>query len=186
MYTRSKRAAEEPPSGGGGAPQMQGQAVAPQPVGSGVGTKRKGGSSRYLGVCWHRGDEAWHVKLWVPQTKRERSIGFFTSEEDAARAFDFAAVKEHGAGAKRNFPTETISAPPVSLGEKRKSSASAGTSPSRHGTFACTTRRPSAGGTLGATPRRRTLHGRTTSRLWRRTDRVPSATSRPRRSARRL
>jgi hypothetical protein len=52
------------------------------------------------------------VQLWDPQTKRSRKIGQFASEEeDAARAYDCAAVQARGPGAKRNFPDETIIEP---------------------------------------------------------------------------
>jgi hypothetical protein len=50
-----------------------------------------------------------------PQTKCTRSIGCYASEEDAARAYDWAAVQAHGPDAKRNFPGETISELPESL-----------------------------------------------------------------------
>jgi hypothetical protein len=46
------------------------------------------------------------VRLWEPQTKRPRHIGSYASEEDAARAYDRAAVQAHGPDAKRNFPGE--------------------------------------------------------------------------------
>jgi hypothetical protein len=44
------------------------------------------------------------------------------SQEDAARAYDYAAVQAHGPGAERNFPGEAINELPVTLGEERKSS----------------------------------------------------------------
>jgi hypothetical protein len=47
------------------------------------------------------------VRLTDPQTKRTRHVGRYASEEDAARAYDCAAVQAHGPGAKRNFPGET-------------------------------------------------------------------------------
>jgi hypothetical protein len=46
-------------------------------------------------------------------------VGHFTSEEDAARAYDCAAVVQaYGPGAERNFPGETISEPPVAFIER--------------------------------------------------------------------
>jgi hypothetical protein len=42
------------------------------------------------------------------------------TEEDAARAYDCAAVQACGPGAKRNFPGEAIGDPPVTVGEERK------------------------------------------------------------------
>jgi hypothetical protein len=58
--------------------------------------------------------------MWDPLTKRPQYIGSFASEEDAARAYDCAAVQAHGQSAKLNFPGETISELPVTAGEKRK------------------------------------------------------------------
>jgi hypothetical protein len=58
------------------------------------------------------------------ETKRRRFIGSCASEEDAARAYDCAAVQARGPGAKRNFPDEAVSELPVSLGRKRKQRSS--------------------------------------------------------------
>ncbi|KAG1675305.1 hypothetical protein FOA52_015979 [Chlamydomonas sp. UWO 241] len=82
-------------------------------------------SLRYLGVRWHKASSscsAWIVKLYNPQTKRMQHVGIFDSEEDAGRAYDFAAVQFFGEGAKRNFPGETISEQPASKERKRSSS----------------------------------------------------------------
>jgi AP2-like factor (euAP2 lineage) len=86
------------------------------------------------------------VRLWQPQTKRTQQIGHFSSEEDAARAYDYAAVQAHGQSAKRNFPSETIGEAPETVGEQQKQQAratraSAGTSAGLHGTRGCMTRR---------------------------------------------
>jgi hypothetical protein len=51
----------------------------------------------------------WTADLHNPQTNRAQTIGFFSSGEDAARAYDCAAVKLLGPGTKRNFPGEQIS-----------------------------------------------------------------------------
>jgi hypothetical protein len=59
-----------------------------------------------------------------PLTKNERTIGRYASEKDAARAYDCAAVKLHGQGAKRNFPDEAIPEVPATVGEERKQSSS--------------------------------------------------------------
>jgi hypothetical protein len=63
---------------------------------------------------------SWGVALWEPQTKRMQYIESYASEEDAARAYDCAAVQAHGPGAKRNFPDEDFSELPVTVGEERK------------------------------------------------------------------
>jgi hypothetical protein len=89
-----------------------------------VGEERKlKKSSRYVGVSWHKatslcGRTRGRVRLWDPQTKSERQIGRYACEEDAARAYDDAAVQAHGPGARRNFPGEDISELPVSRGEE--------------------------------------------------------------------
>ncbi|KAG1662633.1 hypothetical protein FOA52_009618 [Chlamydomonas sp. UWO 241] len=58
--------------------------------------------------------------MWDPQEQRKRHVGSYASEEDAARAYDCAAVKLLGPGAERNFPTEIISELPVSQSDKKK------------------------------------------------------------------
>jgi hypothetical protein len=58
------------------------------------------------------------------QTKRRHHIGSYASEEDAARAYDFAAVQARGPGAKRNFPGEAISEMPVTVGAQKKQRSS--------------------------------------------------------------
>jgi hypothetical protein len=70
----------------------------------------------------HRGalKRATRPQLWHYCMGRKRNIGRCASEEDAARAYDCAAVQAHGPGAGRNLPGEAISEPPASLGEKRK------------------------------------------------------------------
>jgi hypothetical protein len=76
-------------------------------------------TSSYKGVTWNA--SAWTAQLYNPQTKRQNRIGSYASEEDAARAYDCAAMKLHGPGyAKRNFPGELISEPPGSLADKRR------------------------------------------------------------------
>ncbi|KAG1681533.1 hypothetical protein FOA52_014039 [Chlamydomonas sp. UWO 241] len=92
------------------------------PPGLGVGRKRKGSSSRYHGVSWQKADSSWQARLWDPQNKREVHIGVFASEEDAARAYDYAVVQAHGPGAKRNFPGEVPSELPVERKKHRGSS----------------------------------------------------------------
>jgi hypothetical protein len=100
-----------------------GEAISEAPETVGEKLKQRS-SSCYIGITWHKGHSAWRVKLWDPQTKRSRSVGYYTSEEDAARAYDCAAVQAHGPGAKRNFPGEAISEAPETVGEKRKQRSS--------------------------------------------------------------
>ncbi|KAG1654545.1 hypothetical protein FOA52_008401 [Chlamydomonas sp. UWO 241] len=95
------------------------EAISEMPVTLGVEQKQRS-SSRFIGVSWNKANSSWHVRLTDPQTKRSRSVGNFTSEEDAARAYDCAVVQVRGPSAKRNFPDEPISELPVLVGEKRK------------------------------------------------------------------
>ena len=82
--------------------------------------KKQRTSSRYIGVCWDKSTSSWRAQLTDPQTKRSHKIGRYASEEDAARAHDYASVQAHGPGATRNFPGEAISELPVTVGEERK------------------------------------------------------------------
>ncbi|KAG1652180.1 hypothetical protein FOA52_004802 [Chlamydomonas sp. UWO 241] len=84
-----------------------------------VGDKRgESKSSRFKGVSWHNSRSAWRVQL--QQAQRTQHIGYYTSEEAAARAYDCAAVKLHGPETKRNFPDEIISELPASREDERK------------------------------------------------------------------
>jgi hypothetical protein len=67
-----------------------------------------------------KANSSWNVRVMDPETKRRRFVGSFASEEDAAKAYDCAAVQARGPGAKRNFPGDAISEPPVSKGEEQK------------------------------------------------------------------
>lgn len=53
--------------------------------------------SRFKGVSWHKGDGSWQVRI------RDRWIGHFDDEIEAAHAYDRAAVIEFGEFARLNF-----------------------------------------------------------------------------------
>lgn len=66
-------------------------------------TKRKqsGTSSRFRGVSWFRRDKNWKAQIEVNGCNRH--IGYFRSEEEAARAYDTAAREYFGENARPNF-----------------------------------------------------------------------------------
>lgn len=63
-----------------------------------------GTTSQYKGVSWHK-----HANKWVVQIRidvKQKHLGYFTSEEDAARTYDRAALELFGKYANLNFPIE--------------------------------------------------------------------------------
>lgn len=63
--------------------------------------KRKGTSSKYRGVAWNRQISRW-VAYIQPDGKKHH-LGYFDSEEDAARVYDAAARKFFGDFVSLNF-----------------------------------------------------------------------------------
>ena len=63
------------------------------------------GSSSFRGVC-NRGKYGWQAQIHLGHPNdRVVSLGHFDTEEDAARAWDEAAKREHGEFARLNFPS---------------------------------------------------------------------------------
>ena len=58
-------------------------------------------SSVYLGVSWYKPYGKWKAQIMA--CGRNKCIGYFADEEDAARAYDAAALIHHGAFARPNF-----------------------------------------------------------------------------------
>lgn len=56
------------------------------------------GTSKYKGVSWCKEKQKWTVHV------KNKHIGRFVSEEDAARAYDVAAIDLFGEFARPNFP----------------------------------------------------------------------------------
>jgi len=63
--------------------------------------RNKNGSSNFKGVGWHIRIKKWAARIGF--NSKRIHIGFFNSEEDAARAYDEAAKKYHGEFARLNF-----------------------------------------------------------------------------------
>ena len=62
----------------------------------------RGGTSKFKGVSWHK-----RIKKWTCQIKssqRQRHIGYFDNEIEAAKAYDRAAIELFGEFARPNFP----------------------------------------------------------------------------------
>lgn len=61
-------------------------------------------ASGYKGVCWHRNEGRWQVRI---QAYGQRiCLGYFDDEVEAALAYDAAARQLHGEYARLNFPDE--------------------------------------------------------------------------------
>lgn len=58
-------------------------------------------TSKYCGVSWFSGRRTWRVQ--ITYNNRNRFIGYFDNEEDAAVAFNVAAQILHGAFASQNL-----------------------------------------------------------------------------------
>ena len=64
----------------------------------------KGGSSQYKGVYWSKQKQRWIAE--VRCNDRKYRIGRFRNEQEAARAYDEAALRLFGEFARLNFPLE--------------------------------------------------------------------------------
>lgn len=59
-------------------------------------------TSRFKGVSWHSRAEKWYAEIQF--NGRQKSLGYFEFEEDAARAYDQAALEYFGNYSLLNFP----------------------------------------------------------------------------------
>jgi hypothetical protein len=62
------------------------------------------GKSRFRGVCWDKQRNKWMAYLWFQ--KKMLRVGWFASEEEAARARDQKAKQLYGDMAKLNLKEE--------------------------------------------------------------------------------
>lgn len=70
--------------------------------------KAKGGSSRFKGVYWNKAKRKWRAQIKFGG--KEHNLGNFSSEEDAAVAYDRAAVEHFGEFACTNISMGLFSA----------------------------------------------------------------------------
>lgn len=59
------------------------------------------GASRFKGVSWHKASSKWRATIVVE--RKQKALGYFRAEEDAARAYDAAASVIFGAFSALNF-----------------------------------------------------------------------------------
>ena len=64
--------------------------------------KRSGCSSTFKGVTWDKQQKRWRAQ--ITQQYKHKTLGTFSSEEEAARAYDAEARMVFGEFAKLNFP----------------------------------------------------------------------------------
>uniref|UniRef100_A0A7R9VMF8 AP2/ERF domain-containing protein n=1 Tax=Chlamydomonas euryale TaxID=1486919 RepID=A0A7R9VMF8_9CHLO len=60
------------------------------------------GKSQFRGVSWCEKVKKWRALLW--DGSKQRFLGHYASDQDAARSYDRALVELKGAEAKTNFP----------------------------------------------------------------------------------
>jgi hypothetical protein len=70
-------------------------------------TSKVNSSSNYLGVSWHKDRQKWVAAI---RSYGSNYLGIFSSEIEAAKAYDAAARRLHGEFASLNFPDATKAA----------------------------------------------------------------------------
>jgi hypothetical protein len=61
-------------------------------------------TSQYKGVCWDKDRKMW--RAYIKINGKCKFLGYYSAEEDAALAYDAAALKQFGEFAFLNFPQE--------------------------------------------------------------------------------
>lgn len=68
--------------------------------------KRNNTSSKYKGVSWSKDAQKWHASISLNGARK--CLGFFPSEDEAALAYNWAAIGIHGRFARLNFLTSPL------------------------------------------------------------------------------
>lgn len=66
---------------------------------------RKTNKSGFKGVSWMKSVNKWQAQIC--SNSKVKHLGFYSSPEDAAKAYDLAAIEIHGEFAWTNFPKES-------------------------------------------------------------------------------
>lgn len=65
------------------------------------------GSSKYRGVRWHERNGKWEARIFDSENGKQISLGYYGSEEAAARAYDAESMRIRGPHAHVNLPVTT-------------------------------------------------------------------------------
>lgn len=66
--------------------------------------KRKGTSSKYIGVRWHKRDQKWEAYCSI--NGKNKNLGYYDDEDEAGKVRDRAVLELYGPFAVLNFPEE--------------------------------------------------------------------------------
>ncbi len=82
------------------------------------------GSSKYRGVRWHERNGKWEARIFDSNSGKQVSLGYYDSEDAAARAYDAESMRIRGPHAHVNLPLDELPAPARANGRGRRRRAS--------------------------------------------------------------